>query len=346
MKTCLDDHGRTALLLCTGEFGYGANLRCVEFLLDRGADVTTKDDDGNTCLHNVLQSSHLSGHDNRDELKNLLVLLIQAGADVYATTNDGESVSDMAYTFILDFFEPICLGHVWEEALLTCGYDATWFREDFCRRKHAVVGDECPCRKLGGRYTCGETSPTDITDEDCNIEKRCSKWDEPITESKDQDSESDEQNSERDKQNSKNDELDHEYSEDGVPNSQTNHLLNHEDFGSDEQRSPDAEQPDDTVMQDSGHSTLPYDPTILFNIWNQPDCGEPWEESVERSGNISLPQNHLPWAEDLPDAESGWGWDQGSNPRPQVSSSISPWIQNNTAVFEVEDGGAESWDTL
>lgn len=330
LEARLDDIDNTPLLLCTSGMKSGVSPQCVKFLLDRGADVTARDAYGNTGLHNVLRSAQwrsggsISKHKASSAtsvacrystaVKKSLVHLIQAGADVCARTNIGNSVSDIAYN--TDFRNsPPYFGDVWEEALSVCGYDATWFREDFCRRKHAVVGDLCPCWRPGRRYNFNETNFTDSTDEKLDVSYQYFKSYEP----------------------------DVEDFQDDEPNSQ-GHKLNLGAYVPDERSHQDTERPFKALMQDSNLSSLLHHPTSLnpawidpaphshgteqtmqeVNIWNQAER-EPGEE------NMNLPRNGSPWGEDLPDADVGWGWD--SNSMPQFASSISPWIR------EVEDGG-------
>lgn len=304
LEDTLDERGRTSLLLCSWGGGKGVNPQCIKFLLDRGADVTAKDIYGYTCLHNVLR--RIWDHSRCTTVKEVLVILIQAGADVYATTYDGKSVSDIAYTIN-------SARGIWDEALSACGYDSTWFRKDFCRRNHPVV-------EHVGKF---------LTDADLYSE--CNGQD-------------------------------FEDFKDDEQNPQSNQL-NFEDFGPDERGSPDTERHFDAVMQDMNIPSFPHDsnPSLSsawggfasshgieettddVNIWNQADC-EPGEENVERPV-VNLPDRHLLWGEDLPDADLGWGWD--SNPLPQVaSSSVSaPLFQNNAVIFEVEEGG-EGWNTM
>src|SRR4051794_1512147 len=74
-------------------------------LLQRNADVTVPDINGQTCLDLSL-SPYLVSPWHRTPINRLsraIVLLIKNGANVYATDNFGLSVSDVAYT---DFQKP------------------------------------------------------------------------------------------------------------------------------------------------------------------------------------------------------------------------------------------------
>ena len=98
----------------------------VGLLLDRGANVKAKNSHGETCLHLVFSkhcdwvgrcwcdnASRLWRHQCRT--KDIVILLITAGADVCAVDGKGKSVSDAA----------IHSGQqtLWTEALKYCGID-------------------------------------------------------------------------------------------------------------------------------------------------------------------------------------------------------------------------------
>ena len=98
----------------------------VGLLLTRGANVKARNDLGETCLHLVLfkpfhhdrdflcdNESHLRRHQYRT--KDIVILMITAGADVCAVDEYGQSVSDVA----------IRSGQqtLWIEALKYCGID-------------------------------------------------------------------------------------------------------------------------------------------------------------------------------------------------------------------------------
>jgi hypothetical protein len=91
----------------------------VALLLARGADVNQRDPLGNTCLHIVMDGNGCLIEKTRlefqTELKDILMLMITAGADVRAINDNGHTVSDIAHAF----------GHcqIWAEVLEACGYD-------------------------------------------------------------------------------------------------------------------------------------------------------------------------------------------------------------------------------
>lgn len=127
--------GETMLLLCARGFGRGPNSHTIKLLLDRGARVTARDSEGWTCLHYALDSIRDPGNVSE---KGSLLLMIKAGADVYATDHYGKSVSDVAYnSHLYDkiFNLGTYRGDLWDEVLTECGYDAAWFREEFRRRE-------------------------------------------------------------------------------------------------------------------------------------------------------------------------------------------------------------------
>ena len=305
-----------------------------------------KDCYGFTCLHNVVRSANhrLSNPQFSLTLKDSLKILIRAGADVYATTNRGYSVSDFAYSAFFPDPPPRFLGEVWEEALSACGYDVTWFREDYCRRKHADAGDLCLCRRLVRKYAFNGTRSPDNALGIYNHHTRCIEFDE-------QDAGSN--SNERDGECFSADEQ-----------SPQSNKPRFEEIGPDEQNIQGTESSLDAVMQDSSHASTQCDPFSLnsawgglaphsygteqtmddVNIWNQAD-GEPGEGKIERRPvNANLPHDRSPWGEDLPNADFGQAWD--SNRTPQVAFSTSPWIHNNASNFEIEDGGQEGWGIM
>ena len=96
------------------------NFRIFEkmaLLLSRGADVNARNSRGETCLHRLLPR-HYHGDDRfwpRSGTRDIMILLITAGADVCAVDQKGCSISDLA----------IRSGHldIWTEALKYCGID-------------------------------------------------------------------------------------------------------------------------------------------------------------------------------------------------------------------------------
>lgn len=256
------------------------------------------------CLHHVVSNpNNWRGHPTlTPSLKNSLVLLIQAGADIYAKNDKGCSVSERAYT-VFDCDSPCSMGHVWEEALSACGYDAKLFREEFCRRKHAVVGDLCPCQTLGGSYNFKARSYPDPMHQNFYFGNL-------------------------DNHYFMNNEADSEKFQDYEKNSESNNPT-FQEVGADEPSFQDTEQPFDPITHGSYHTSLQYDSTTLnstwggfashqhspeqtmddINIWNQADS-EPGEQDIEKPANFILPQERLHWVEERPDSDLGWAWDK------------------------------------
>lgn len=127
-----DEAGHTLLLLCAEGYGCGIDSQCIKALLDRGASIKARDNRGWTCLHCAMSAINCPGR--RDSEKVSVLLMVKAGANVYATDDNGISVSHMAYT--PNDWDRFCnlgsyRGELWDEVLTECGYDAAWFREDY-----------------------------------------------------------------------------------------------------------------------------------------------------------------------------------------------------------------------
>lgn len=102
----------------------------IALLLSRGANAKARNPIGETCLHAVLEHQHYYNErycrycwcNNRGTLlylhntKDILILMISAGADVCAIDEQGRSVSDIAR------IHPR-LQKVWTQALKYCGID-------------------------------------------------------------------------------------------------------------------------------------------------------------------------------------------------------------------------------
>ena len=117
-------------------------------LLNRKADISCRDYNGDSVLHTVLRGrrwhqmlSHnvavRGGYGGRwlqsfQEPKDLLMVFITAGADVYATNDDRETPSMVAREYGRD--------EEWIEVLELCGYNAEEVLSDpcpkHCTRKH------------------------------------------------------------------------------------------------------------------------------------------------------------------------------------------------------------------
>jgi hypothetical protein len=98
------------------------------YLLKFRPDLKVKDRIGKTCLHIILGYNDLryasmrtnhawsrSCKQRKEDAQKVLVALITAGADVYARTNSGTTVSEIAYRY-----KRIDL---WVKVLKACGYD-------------------------------------------------------------------------------------------------------------------------------------------------------------------------------------------------------------------------------
>lgn len=89
-------------------------------LLERGADIATLNNYGETCLHSVLGFYADMGNKEfqrhqEEELKDILMCMVTAEVDVYASNNHGRTVSQLACKY----------GHeeLWREVLAKCGFD-------------------------------------------------------------------------------------------------------------------------------------------------------------------------------------------------------------------------------
>ena len=75
----------------------------IALLLTRGANVNQRDSSGNTCLHIVMDCSPLALHINnlkrQNELRDILMLMVIAGADVCAINDEKQTVADIAHLF-------------------------------------------------------------------------------------------------------------------------------------------------------------------------------------------------------------------------------------------------------
>src|ERR1700722_4318653 len=90
----------------------------VFLLLEREADVRARDQWGRNCLHMVFTGHRISNFHFSyitPEVKNTLICLVTAGADVDACDKRGKSVSEYACEANLE--------GLWVEVLAECGYD-------------------------------------------------------------------------------------------------------------------------------------------------------------------------------------------------------------------------------
>lgn len=71
----------------------------VLFLLERGADIELRDEDGSTPLAYAISCEHIS----------LIKDLVEAGADVYAADTDGETPYSLATAEVKEYLNEIKL---------------------------------------------------------------------------------------------------------------------------------------------------------------------------------------------------------------------------------------------
>ncbi|KAM0808709.1 hypothetical protein AB5N19_09052 [Seiridium cardinale] len=133
IRSC-DANGMTPLLQMLNIYGNGFYKGIVPFLLRRGASVHDRDVCGRTCLQLVLEGC--IGPYRLQEEFTCLTVLINAGADVRATNNDGLSVYETAYGMSDSCFDEDLGGYhgdLWDAVLATCGYNPLDFRTDHPR---------------------------------------------------------------------------------------------------------------------------------------------------------------------------------------------------------------------
>jgi ankyrin repeat protein len=132
-------YGETPLLRCSSS-GVRVDPDCIKFLLDRGASVKAKDYRGCTCLHLLFSPSFI--HWQIDPgVRDSLILLVKAGANVHARTNAGESVFDVAYESGCGNADAASRIRLWAEVLTACGYDGARLHEDWRSRRFPDQSD-------------------------------------------------------------------------------------------------------------------------------------------------------------------------------------------------------------
>lgn len=137
-------YGRTPLAEFSAGGPLGYDPSCLQLLLERGADIhTLEQQTGRNCLHLFLLRSNKIC--NLDE-KKILLLLVQARADIHAADNDGNNVSDTAYREHPDneIFGGYT-GDLWDAVLSECGHNIAEFRRGFPRkpRYNNIYTREC-----------------------------------------------------------------------------------------------------------------------------------------------------------------------------------------------------------
>ncbi|KAI0455707.1 ankyrin repeat-containing domain protein [Xylaria acuta] len=106
-------------------------------LLDAGANINARDDEGQSCLHRCLRCfwAPLENTWIRKHF-DVVQLLLTRGADVYARDNRGQSVCEVAYSQKdLQYGKRgSYVGDLWDAVLHSCGYDIAEFRQGNQRR--------------------------------------------------------------------------------------------------------------------------------------------------------------------------------------------------------------------
>ncbi|KAM7219462.1 hypothetical protein V8F06_005196 [Rhypophila decipiens] len=163
-----NDYDRTGFLsYCAGHYGNSKySVEALSLLFSRGADVNDLDCMGNTCLHLLLDDIHheysfrrtlsddsLSATEYLKQVRRAAVYLINRGADIFAVNDEGDSVSDRAYSG-----DPV-RGYLWDIILADCGHDIATMRKGCgsigrLRRYHAT--------KTRLRHTLGEGFTLDV----------------------------------------------------------------------------------------------------------------------------------------------------------------------------------------
>ncbi|KAI5460100.1 hypothetical protein BGZ63DRAFT_389506 [Mariannaea sp. PMI_226] len=109
------------LYCCGGRFSKSG----FQLLIQRGFDINTRWGNGETCLHLCVSGSNFGNQDWSDQVE-ALVYLVQCGADPLWTDNDGDSVSDTAYSF--SFMGDSRSGDTWDVVIATLGQSVSEFR--------------------------------------------------------------------------------------------------------------------------------------------------------------------------------------------------------------------------
>lgn len=97
---------------CYEDVGFYDTADKFVLLIQRSADIHARDADGKNCLHILMENG---GPTHREQMYDVLMVLLTAGADVYATTKDGRTVSYFARKH--------GYGDLWRQVLGECGYD-------------------------------------------------------------------------------------------------------------------------------------------------------------------------------------------------------------------------------
>ena len=99
-----DDQGNTPLhwVARTSELWYAPQVaEVIRLLLDAGADINATDDHGDTPLHQTSRAS-------TSAYPEFIALLLDAGAVITETNNDGETACDLTRDRAKDVLELLC----------------------------------------------------------------------------------------------------------------------------------------------------------------------------------------------------------------------------------------------
>ncbi|KAL4879887.1 ankyrin repeat-containing domain protein [Aspergillus karnatakaensis] len=114
-----DSMGQTLLLQYCGQSASGPSQAGIEILLGLLSSVEARDNAGNTCLHFAVLSFpptyYNAGVGFEEELEEVLVCLIQAGADPSIANASGQTPADIVDLSRLDVLKVI-----WSNALVRC----------------------------------------------------------------------------------------------------------------------------------------------------------------------------------------------------------------------------------
>lgn len=163
-----DKYGQTMLLHSSLGLGHTLSPHCIKMLLDHGASVTARNNAGETCLHLALDGILFPVETSE---KDSLLLLVKAGADVYATDYSGISVSDVAN--IRERNKGAYRRDLWDEVLTECGYDPTAVHERDQELEEASDSEEEVFDSEEGVSDCEERVSDSVKHESMIEEQDC-----------------------------------------------------------------------------------------------------------------------------------------------------------------------------
>jgi hypothetical protein len=141
---------------CYEDVGFYDTADKFVLLIQRGAYIHARDADGKNCLHILMENG---GPTHREQMYDVLMVLLTAGLDIYATTKCGQSVSNFARKH--------GYADLWRQVLAECGYDTRPFlvfsrshldlyalHEEVCPRQRCKLSFEEYCRRrsLSSRF--------------------------------------------------------------------------------------------------------------------------------------------------------------------------------------------------